>query len=119
MHILLVEDNETVASVSVDLLTTLGHSVTLAINGNQAMDALKKKEGNFDALVLDAMLPDMNCEKSVRGVRSLGYAGPIIIWTGAFESCPDNLNKKELAPISVVLKGNPMHLIKRLEQLNA
>ena len=57
LRILLVEDDPLIRLSTADMLTHLGHSVTEAADGNEALELLDKNL--FDLLVTDLSLPDV------------------------------------------------------------
>ncbi|WP_375751306.1 aerobic respiration two-component sensor histidine kinase ArcB [Vibrio sp. HN007] len=57
LNIFMVEDIELNVTVAKSLLETLGHTVTVAMNGEEALDTFE--EGKFDLVLLDIQLPDM------------------------------------------------------------
>ncbi len=75
MHILLVEDDLSIAVSLVDGLRAAGYSITHAATGAAALDA-----GPADAVLLDLGLPDMDGRDVCRILRSRGNV-PIIMLT--------------------------------------
>ncbi len=56
MKILIVEDDEGVASVIGDIVKKLGHKAEKSETGKEAMEKIRKK--SFDLVLLDILLPD-------------------------------------------------------------
>ncbi len=75
MHILLVEDDQSIAVSLVDGLRAAGYSITHAATGAAALEA-----GPADAVLLDLGLPDMDGRDVCRILRSRGNV-PIIMLT--------------------------------------
>ncbi len=67
-QILLVEDDQRLATMVQDYLGEAGYSVTIAPNGADAL--LKQKSGEFNAIILDLMLPDMDGLEICKTVRA-------------------------------------------------
>ena len=65
-RILVVEDEEAVASLFERLLTDDGHQVTLAGNGDETLRCLR--EGRFDLLLVDCKMPGMSGPELYRQV---------------------------------------------------
>ncbi|MDG3089000.1 aerobic respiration two-component sensor histidine kinase ArcB [Vibrio hannami] len=57
LNIFMVEDIELNVTVAKSLLETLGHKVTVAMNGEEALDNFE--ENTYDLVLLDIQLPDM------------------------------------------------------------
>jgi len=66
--ILLVEDDQRLAVMVKDYLGEAGYSLTIAPNGADAL--LKQKSGEFSAIILDLMLPDMDGLEICKSIRS-------------------------------------------------
>jgi two-component system NtrC family sensor kinase len=72
-HVLVVDDEERLRNILIDVLTSLGHRVDQAANGTQAMEKLRT--GDYDLVMLDLRLPDVDG----RGVwRWLGRERPAL-----------------------------------------
>lgn len=67
-QILLVEDDQRLALMVQDYLSEAGYSVIIAPNGADAL--LKQKSGEFGAIILDLMLPDMDGLEICKTVRA-------------------------------------------------
>ena len=66
-RILLVEDNEINQQVASEILSGAGLDVTLANNGQEALDAVK--ENQFDAILMDIQMPLMDGYQATREIR--------------------------------------------------
>jgi two-component system, sensor histidine kinase and response regulator len=88
LHILLAEDDEFSARFLEQLLSRNGHRVRLATNGREAL-ALAE-EGDFDVLLLDIHMPELDGFQVVRAVRerelTVGGRLPIIALTARSRS---------------------------------
>ena len=58
-----------------------GHTVTVASDGTEGLEAAKY--GEFDVLVLDVMLPGLDGFSIVRRLRAAGKATPILLSNSA------------------------------------
>ena len=78
-QILIVEDNPDVAGILADFLESLGAIVDFATNGEHGYQLAS--DGNFDAIILDLMLPKMDGLTVAENLRNQGCATPILILT--------------------------------------
>lgn len=67
-HILIAEDNSLNQQIAVELLENAGASVTLATNGQEALDALQQ-ETEFDCILMDLRMPEMDGLTATRLIR--------------------------------------------------
>ena len=72
LHILLAEDNELNMEIAEFVLQNEGAVVTKAWNGQKAVDIFRKsRPGEFDAILMDIMMPVMNGYEAAKMIRSL------------------------------------------------
>gem|GEM_PF-3357098 len=82
LRVLLAEDNEVNQMVMLNMLKNLGCSAELACNGKEALAAWRR--GQFDLLLLDCQMPEMDgfeAARTIRGEEALSPASqriPII-----------------------------------------
>lgn len=81
LHILLVEDNPINLLMAQGTLAYLGHQVTTAGNGQEAVDAFKA--GAFDLILMDLTMPVMDGYQASAEIlahaQSLNQPAPVII----------------------------------------
>jgi CheY-like chemotaxis protein len=81
--VLLVEDNAVNQKLGIRLLEKMGHQVTLAVNGQEAVDAFRSHQ--FDLIVMDIQMPVLSGIDATRAIRDLEKTGnrrtPIIAMT--------------------------------------
>ena len=99
LHILLAEDNELNMEIAEFMLQNEGAVVTKTWNGEETVELFRKSEsGEFDAILMDIMMPVMNGYEATKMIRSLDREDakviPIIAMTAnAFTE--DRLRAKE------------------------
>lgn len=77
MHVLVVEDYLKTAEFLAKALKAEGHAVTVLHDGDEALSAILA--GNFDAVVLDIMLPGRDGLSVVRQARAKGNHTPVLL----------------------------------------
>jgi signal transduction histidine kinase/ActR/RegA family two-component response regulator len=91
LRILVAEDNKINQKVVRAMLQRLGHSVTIAEDGQQAVDMVK--EEHFDLILMDIQMPVKDGLDATREIRAMGLSmtqPPIIGLTASFQ--PSELN---------------------------
>lgn len=72
VRILLVEDNEINMQIARELLEASGAEITEAHNGKEAIEIFEKsKDGEFQVILMDIMMPVMNGLDATRYIRGL------------------------------------------------
>jgi DNA-binding response OmpR family regulator len=87
--IAVVDDDPRIRRLLEDELLDLGHAATCYSN---AFDLLKELETNPPAMVLlDLLMPQMDGIECLRRMRSVGFEGPVVIFT----ALSDNEKRRE------------------------
>ncbi|MBB3168069.1 hybrid sensor histidine kinase/response regulator [Simiduia aestuariiviva] len=71
LHILVAEDNRVNQVVVQKMLERMGHLVTLAEDGEQALAIFKSRNGRFDLVLMDCDMPVMDGFEATRRLRAL------------------------------------------------
>lgn len=83
MKILVVEDEVRLAEALRDLLESKGWTAELAADGQKALEL--GTQGNYDAMILDVMLPGLDGFTVARHLRKQGISLPILMLTARSE----------------------------------
>ena len=79
MHILIIEDEPVIAQTIADLLATQGGTAELAYDGVTGLNLALTKQ--YDAVVLDIMLPGLDGFQVAQTLRQRGISTPILMLT--------------------------------------
>lgn len=77
MRILVIEDDREAAAYLVKGLTESGHRVDLASEGRQGLDCARN--GNFDAMIIDRMLPGLDGLSIIAALRAANDLTPVLV----------------------------------------
>jgi signal transduction histidine kinase/ActR/RegA family two-component response regulator len=73
-RILLVEDNQVNQIVALELLKQLGLAADLAVDGQDAINQLKRTDSPYDLILMDCQMPVMDGYQATKAIRA-GEAG--------------------------------------------
>jgi two-component system, sensor histidine kinase and response regulator len=83
LNVLLAEDNDVNQKLATRLLEKRGHRVVVAVNGRQALEALRKAQ--FDLVLMDVQMPEMDGIEATVALRAserrTGLHQPVIAMT--------------------------------------
>jgi two-component system copper resistance phosphate regulon response regulator CusR len=114
MRVLVVEDDQRVARLVERSLTEDGHAVMVAHDGVEGLDLARGD--NFDALVLDVMLPRMDGFAILKTLRNERRATPVLMLT-ARDTMQDTVNGLNLGADDYLTK--PFHIDVLLARVRA
>ena len=101
-RILIVDDEPAIREVVAEYLATLGHDVTAAASGKEALDVLATGEHRFDVAIVDWFMPGITGRDVVADVARRSPTTAVLVTTGRIDpmSTPQIRNH----PIRVLLK---------------
>jgi PAS domain S-box-containing protein len=73
LRVLVAEDNPVNQQVALKMLEAAGHEAELANDGREALDMLA--QADFDLVVLDVRMPEMNGEEATKAIRAGSVPG--------------------------------------------
>ena len=115
MRILVVEDEQDLNRILAKTLTAEGYSVDACFDGVEALDYLEGAE--YDAIVLDVMMPRMDGFSLLAQMRESGSETPVIFLT-AKDSVPDRVRGLDAGADDYLVKPfDIVELIARVESV--
>jgi two-component system OmpR family response regulator len=101
MRILLVEDDFNLAETLAEAIADQRYVVDVANDGESALDCLKVLD--YDLILLDVMLPDLNGIDLCQKLRSHGYQMPILMIT-ALDTISDKITGLDAGADDYIIK---------------
>jgi signal transduction histidine kinase/CheY-like chemotaxis protein len=116
LKILVVEDNKVNQKVVQSMLTRLGHSVTIAENGQVALNELHQDHNLFHLVLMDIQMPVMDgieCTKYIRNVMHIGKDQlPIVGLTAGLQRCEKAFYENEVGMNACLGKPLPLEALR-------
>jgi len=81
-HILLVDDEKMITDVGKDFLADIGYRVSVANDGEQAIDIVKNQGNTIDLVILDFTMPGMDGGEVFDHIRALYPSMSVILASG-------------------------------------
>ena len=81
-HILVVDDDEFLAEVTGEIISTLGYRVTVVTDSAKALELLVADPSGYDVLITDLTMPGISGLELVEKVRLHNTNLPVILCTG-------------------------------------
>ncbi|HTS20045.1 MAG TPA: response regulator [Verrucomicrobiae bacterium] len=106
LHVLVVDDEPMVREVITEYLAADGHQVLTADGGRDGVAKFKKDE--FDLVLVDRAMPDMNGDQVASAIKSVDSNTPIVMLTG-FGSMMEATSEKP-AFVDLVI-GKPVTMV--------
>jgi hypothetical protein len=99
-NLLVVEDDETQRKAIVELIGNGDVLTTTVGSGAEALEALRARQ--YDCVVLDLGLPDMNGFELIEKIKEVGASTPIIVYTGKELTRREETRLRKLAETIIV-----------------
>lgn len=92
-HILVIDDEQALLSMTELLLTTSGYEVTCFNSSIMAQEYLEENLDKIDLVITDQIMPDITGSELLEYIRSRGDSTPVIITTGyGFKMDPEKVS---------------------------
>lgn len=115
MHILMIEDNESVCEMLQMFFEKEDWKVTFIHDGQEGLDEYTKNQEKYDLLILDIMLPSIDGMTICREIRKFDTQIPIIMLT-AKDTESDEVIGLEIGADDYVTKPfSPLTLVARIK----
>ena len=79
---LVIDDEAVLRLVLSRMLESLGYDVQVADSGVQAIETFESGERNFDVVMLDMMMPQLDGNDTYHRMRDLGVEAPVVLMSG-------------------------------------
>jgi DNA-binding NtrC family response regulator len=113
LHVLFVDDDETIVSASTRMLENLGHRVSGYAESLKALRAFSEEPDEFDLAIVDLDMPEMTGLELGERLRRIRRGFPVMLYSGQ----PDRPTMKTIGAAGlkhVIMK--PM-TVKKLERI--
>lgn len=92
--ILIVDDDDAVATIVAKMLKTLGYVVEFRTSSEAALQAFRSEPNKYDLLISDLTMPDMTGLDLAQQVLQVQPGLPVMIMTGYGDNLTENTRKK-------------------------
>ncbi len=119
-HILLADDSAFFRTKLSDILKEAGHRVTLACDGREVIEKLKKDLDPPDLLILDLQMPYVNGFGVLEWMDEQGFKGlfPVMVVTSLYEPGEVEIRLEDLGVCGFMTKGfTPEQVVYQVNRL--
>ena len=104
-RIMIVEDNPVVQRMVTHIVSRQGHYTETAVNGHEALEILSKSNDEFDLIITDGKMPELDGLGLIEAIRELPKLAtvPFILMT-AYLDIYDHISPKQMSGITVLTK---------------
>jgi two-component system, cell cycle sensor histidine kinase and response regulator CckA len=86
LHVLFVDDDETIVSASTTMLENLGYAVSGHHESLKALRAFSEEPDDFDLAIVDHDMPDMTGLELGERLRRIRRGFPVMLYSGQLDS---------------------------------
>jgi DNA-binding NtrC family response regulator len=86
IHVLFVDDDETIVNASTSMLENLGHRVSAHNESLKALRAFSEEPDEFDLAIVDHDMPDMTGLELGQRFRRIRRGFPVMLYSGHLDS---------------------------------
>ena len=112
--ILIVDDEEEIRNLIKDFLIKNNFDTDLASNGKEALEKLLVKNSNFDLVILDIMMPEVDGIEVIKALRKISNI-PVIFLTSKSEEIDKVLGLEIGADDYITKPFNPREMVARIK----
>ena len=91
VKVMVVDDEMAIRQLFVEALGNAGCDVTVAVDGQEALQQLLQEDAGFDLLITDQTMPQMNGVELIRRLREAAIVLPVILCSGYSDLIDDEL----------------------------
>ncbi|MCW9012727.1 MAG: PAS domain S-box protein [Gammaproteobacteria bacterium] len=84
-HLLIVDDEETLATFLQDFLQTYGYRVTISTSSKHAIELIRHPSADFDLIITDQTMPEMTGTEMIKEILQINSDLPVILCSGYSE----------------------------------
>ncbi|GEM_PF-532696 len=81
-RILFVDDEDSIAAMTAEILSRLGYRVTSLTDSREALELFRKDPGAFDLVITDMTMPQLTGDRLARKLMAIRPDLPVILCTG-------------------------------------
>ncbi len=117
MKILVVEDETKLATALSQGLSRKGYTVDVVSDGKEALERIKLHHDNYNVIILDLMLPNMDGQTICKEIREKKITTPLLVLTARDEVDTKVQLLRDGADDYLVKPFQPTELLARIKRL--
>lgn len=84
--ILVIDDERNIRELIEEILSESGYQVVMAINGQDGIDLFKKERGQFDLVILDIIMPELDGKDCYYKIKEINPRIKVLLTSGYSKS---------------------------------